>query len=71
MPELIVTEKGIKVSDETPRGQCWIFHKWNRWETIAQGMYSRPESKTYTARFIEQKRECLRCGKIQMREEKC
>lgn len=62
---------------------CWPWsHKWTKWELFAEGKML----KTFNAltgnplnvdgkpaiigRYIEQRRECTECGKLQMRREK-
>lgn len=72
MSEVIITEKGIKLSEETPRGDCpwWRRHDWSRWETFREGVIQNIDTGATTCSFVEQKRECLRCGKIELREQR-
>jgi hypothetical protein len=66
MDQLIVTEKGLKISHEAPRAACWLFHRWGKWVVVGHGDVE--SDGAVVGRFIEQRRDCLRCGKIQLRE---
>jgi hypothetical protein len=63
MSELIVSEKGIKISEEKPQGNCWLRHKWTKWTVFY-------DEKVSAWHVIRQRRECLRCGKTEISEQR-
>jgi len=62
MSELIVSEKGLKISEETPRGNCWLFHDWSKWVTFY-------DEEVGAWHRIRQRQECLRCGKVKIQQQ--
>jgi len=57
---------------------CW--HKWDKWKVIAEGLLQMQYDSVFTGRKLEaheqyvcgkfehQRRECLKCGKSQLRK---
>ena len=55
---------------------CW--HRWTKWEKIAEGIITRkynlytlqmllPEQQYESGQFEDQRRECKKCGKSELR----
>jgi hypothetical protein len=51
---------------------CWPWaHDWSKWQTFSHGLIvvnAGEKPPRPLGSFIEQKRECAKCGKIQLRE---
>jgi hypothetical protein len=72
MSELRVTEKGIAIGEGTPAARWhFCFLNWSRWETFREGLINKYHdglARTYVCGSVkEQRRVCLKCGKLQMR----
>ena len=73
MSEIRVTEKGISINDkEETVPRFHFFHKWTEWKKVREGNLSVwsiiGQTDIVTARYIDQERSCIVCGKIQARE---
>lgn len=55
---------------EEENEMCWPWnHKWSKWAVIGEGKLARAlQPVVIVGYYIEQRRECSECGKIQMRE---
>lgn len=62
MSELIISDKGIRISEETPQGKCRFFHRWSKWTVFF-------DKKCGAYHVLRQRRECVRCGKVEIDEQ--
>lgn len=50
---------------------CWFFHAWTKWKSICYGPFrvKNPAGDVVdSGQYVEQRRECSRCGKVDLRE---
>jgi hypothetical protein len=59
-----------KAQSQSTKKSCFLFHKWGKWQIIDEGpilrQYHRDPRAHSVGRYIEQKRVCECCGKVQL-----
>ncbi len=59
---------GIQGWREKRRASCWAWHSWGKWKTNGYGNVTDGKGRV-VGRYVEQSRECVDCGKINLRED--
>lgn len=49
---------------------CFLFHNWGKWKVIDSGEILSVRHNHTVGHFIEQRRVCERCGKMQLNTQK-
>jgi hypothetical protein len=50
-------------------GSCWWSHDWSKWKIIEEGETISTITKATIGKYFYQRRECLRCGKVEIEKE--
>jgi hypothetical protein len=46
---------------------CWFFHDWAKWTEISSHHLNRKGTDSFVGIMTFQRRECLKCGRLQQR----